>query len=188
MNVSIGKNIKKIRKERKLKQEELAKQIGISRSYLSDIENNRKNPSIKTIESLADKLNVTVFYLTTGKKMMADLSDSELREVGKEAGAFFRKNKENSQEYIKNEIENLLSGELNFTETMYLTNALNFLSSSNEEELIFLTAFIRSLNHKDHNAPEDDSVTQEEIKEFIDTTIEETREFLEKYFGYGDDK
>lgn len=66
--MSIGENVKAIRKEKKLTQSELAEEMGISRSYLSDIENNRKNPSIKTLTSLANKLDVSVVYLMTGKK------------------------------------------------------------------------------------------------------------------------
>lgn len=63
--MKIGDNVKKIRKERKLTQSELAKRMGISRSYLSDIENNRKNPSKRTLDSLAEKLDVSFIYLTT---------------------------------------------------------------------------------------------------------------------------
>lgn len=64
--MSIGKNVKKIREERNLTQQKLAKEMNISRSYLSDIENNRKNPSFKTLEALAEKLNVSMLCLTTG--------------------------------------------------------------------------------------------------------------------------
>ena len=47
--MSIGGKIKDLRKERKLTQVELAKKSNISRSYLTDIENDRYNPSIETI-------------------------------------------------------------------------------------------------------------------------------------------
>lgn len=68
--MSVGKTIKEIRKQRNLTQKQLADQIEISRSYLSDIENGNKNPSIKTTQRLAEKLGVTVAYLTSGKKCM----------------------------------------------------------------------------------------------------------------------
>lgn len=61
--MTVGENVKAIRKERKLKQKELAEQCGISRSYLSDIENDRHSPSIKTLNSLAIKLNAPVTEL-----------------------------------------------------------------------------------------------------------------------------
>lgn len=61
--MSIGKNISLIRKSKKLTQANLAKEIGISRSYLSDLENDRKNPSAKTLKNLAEKLNVRMSNL-----------------------------------------------------------------------------------------------------------------------------
>jgi len=62
--MSVGENIKKLRKERKLTQQQLADKIGISRSYLGDIEKDRKSPSTKTLSTLAEKLGVSMFYLT----------------------------------------------------------------------------------------------------------------------------
>lgn len=62
-NLKIGENLKKIRTEENMNQEEFAKIIGISRSYLSDLENNRKSPSIRTINDIARKINVSTEYL-----------------------------------------------------------------------------------------------------------------------------
>lgn len=58
--MKFGQNIKQIRKQRNLTQKQLADQIEISRSYLSDIENGNKNPSIKTVKKLADSLGLSV--------------------------------------------------------------------------------------------------------------------------------
>lgn len=58
--MDVGKRLKEIRKQRNLTQEQLAKMAGITRSYLSDVENSRKNPSIKTVELLASKLNMSL--------------------------------------------------------------------------------------------------------------------------------
>ncbi len=60
LNVNIGKNIRTIRKQQKLTQNELADKMNISRSYLGDLENNRRNPSIETIFSLANALNIDI--------------------------------------------------------------------------------------------------------------------------------
>lgn len=54
----IGYRLQKLRKKRKLTQKALAKMSGISRSYLSDIEHNRYNPSFDTIENLAKSLKL----------------------------------------------------------------------------------------------------------------------------------
>lgn len=58
--MKFGQNIKQIRKRMNMSQKELATKMEISRSYLSDIENGNKNPSIKTVKKLADSLGLSV--------------------------------------------------------------------------------------------------------------------------------
>ena len=58
--MSIGNKIKTFRKANKLTQVELAKKANISRSYLADVENDRYNPSLETLKSLANALEVPV--------------------------------------------------------------------------------------------------------------------------------
>lgn len=58
--MKFGQNIKHIRKRMNMSQSELATKMEISRSYLSDIENGNKNPSIKTVKKLADSLGLSV--------------------------------------------------------------------------------------------------------------------------------
>lgn len=65
-NLNVGDRLKDIRKKDKKSQEEFAKRIGISRSYLSDLENNRKSPSINTIKEIAEKAGVSTYYLLHG--------------------------------------------------------------------------------------------------------------------------
>ncbi|MFR6601540.1 MAG: helix-turn-helix domain-containing protein [Enterococcus italicus] len=54
--MSIGENLKVLRKKAKKNQTKFAKDIGISRTYLSDLEHNRKSLSIDTIEKIAKKI------------------------------------------------------------------------------------------------------------------------------------
>jgi len=82
--MTLGDNIRAIRKERKLTQEELAKNMGISRTYLSDIENSRKNPSSKTLESLSEKLNTSTIYLMNGIQQFKNYTDDEIKEKFKD--------------------------------------------------------------------------------------------------------
>ena len=53
--MGVGIKIKELRKSKSLTQDEFAKQIGISRTYLSDIENNRKSPTVETLEKIAER-------------------------------------------------------------------------------------------------------------------------------------
>lgn len=66
--MSIGRNIKKFRKELNLTQSELAKKSNISRTYLSDVENDRYNPSLDTLKDIASALTLDTEILLTGQK------------------------------------------------------------------------------------------------------------------------
>lgn len=61
--MSLGENIKKYRKAAKLTQLELAEKANLSRSYLADVENDRYNPSLDTLKSIANALNVSIHSL-----------------------------------------------------------------------------------------------------------------------------
>ncbi len=56
----IGRNISQLRKSQKLSQEDLSRMAEIDRSYLSEIENGHKNPSVRTIIKISRALNVGV--------------------------------------------------------------------------------------------------------------------------------
>ena len=57
----LSKNIKKLRKQLKLTQEELARKAGITYSILIKIESGvNDNPTIKTLKKLADALEVSI--------------------------------------------------------------------------------------------------------------------------------
>lgn len=55
--LSFGEIIKNERKEAKLTQVELAKKSGISRTYLSDVENNRYKPSVEMIKKISQTIS-----------------------------------------------------------------------------------------------------------------------------------
>lgn len=61
--VTIGENIKRVRKEKKMTQKDLGEIVGISNTYLSDIEIGRTNPSIKTLKRIAKGLDVSYVEL-----------------------------------------------------------------------------------------------------------------------------
>lgn len=183
--MTIGNNIKKIRKEKKITQKKLAEEMGISRSYLSDLENNRYNPSSKTLEMLAEKLGTSMLYITSGKKTLQDLNGEELTRETLSAVVNtpgFQKSLDSS---LKNKLKDLAESELNSTETIYLLNALNFLSYSSEEDITFLTSFILTLNTNAIVIENKKTlISQEEVKKSIDDTLVLLRELLEKRFDY----
>lgn len=72
--MEIGENIKNLRKQMNLTQDEFAKKIGISRSYLGDLENNRRNLSTETAKKISKKLGISLLYLLEGKLTLSDIS------------------------------------------------------------------------------------------------------------------
>ena len=58
--VNIGLNVRKYRRLAKLSQIELAVEVGIDRSYLSEIENGRTNPSVSVLYAIADALKIDI--------------------------------------------------------------------------------------------------------------------------------
>lgn len=65
--MKIGDAIKTIRKERNFKQLDFANHIGISQTYLSQIENNLRNPHISILEKIGGKLGIplpVIMYLS----------------------------------------------------------------------------------------------------------------------------
>lgn len=58
LDSAFGKTLKLRRNSVNLSQEELGLESGLSRSYISDLENGKKDPSLFTIFKLADALKV----------------------------------------------------------------------------------------------------------------------------------
>jgi len=56
----LGANIKKIRLAKKMSQGDLCRKLEVDRAYMSNVENGKKNPTLATIEKIADALNVSV--------------------------------------------------------------------------------------------------------------------------------
>ena len=56
--MDIGKVIKEARKSKGLKQQSCAEMCGITQTYLSQIENNVKEPTISLLKRIAEKLHL----------------------------------------------------------------------------------------------------------------------------------
>jgi transcriptional regulator with XRE-family HTH domain len=59
MRKLVGRNVKRIRQDRGLTQEELAERSGFSQQYISGLEQGRRNPTIVSIYELATALGVS---------------------------------------------------------------------------------------------------------------------------------
>jgi transcriptional regulator with XRE-family HTH domain len=60
---NLGKNIQKLRKERKMTQDQLAEKVGIDPKNISKIETGINYPTPETIEAIAKALNVEIYEL-----------------------------------------------------------------------------------------------------------------------------
>jgi transcriptional regulator with XRE-family HTH domain len=62
---SVGSRIREARKAKGLTQEQLAELTGLDRVAVGYLEQGRRAPRLKTLHTLADKLDVDVSYFTT---------------------------------------------------------------------------------------------------------------------------
>lgn len=58
--MSIGENIKRIREEKAMSQDSLAKEVGVTQSYIAKIENGLKIPSMTAGNAIAKVLCCTM--------------------------------------------------------------------------------------------------------------------------------
>ncbi len=62
----LGKRIAYLRKEKKMSQLALSFESNIAKSYISDLERGRRNPTVKVLERLSLALDVTMEELFRG--------------------------------------------------------------------------------------------------------------------------
>lgn len=55
----LGKNMKRIRAKKGMSQGDIARALEVDRGYISNIENGKKNPTIATIQKLANALGIS---------------------------------------------------------------------------------------------------------------------------------
>lgn len=68
----LGAELQRRRKEKKMLQHELAKKAGVSRNYISDIENGRYMPSVNTLTKLVKHLDADLNSL-----LVSEIQDTE---------------------------------------------------------------------------------------------------------------
>jgi len=55
----LGRNLKRIRTKKKMSQGDISRVLEVHRAYISGIETGKRNPTIATIQKLADALGVS---------------------------------------------------------------------------------------------------------------------------------
>jgi transcriptional regulator with XRE-family HTH domain len=63
IQLRLAKNLRRLRQQRELSQEDFAFEAGIHRTYISDLERGARNPTISVVERLAKALKVKVGVL-----------------------------------------------------------------------------------------------------------------------------
>ena len=75
--MNIGQTLKKLRKEKKITQSELAKECGLAKSYISMIENGQNIPSIPVLEKMCNYLNIPLPLFTLLAYEDADIPEEK---------------------------------------------------------------------------------------------------------------
>ena len=85
MNETLGKRIAALRRDKELKQDELAEKLDVTPQAVSKWENDQTCPDILLLPLLAETLGVSIDELLTGKKeelpAVRLLSENERREI-----------------------------------------------------------------------------------------------------------
>ena len=63
----LAQNVRALRRQKNLSQEELALLCGLHRTYIGSIERAERNATLSTLDTLADALNISVPELLTKK-------------------------------------------------------------------------------------------------------------------------
>lgn len=81
--MDIGKAIKQLRTQRGFNQTEFARKCGLSQSYLSSIEKNRKDPTLSILKQIADCLSIPTPVLVFFALDEEDIKEESKKEVFK---------------------------------------------------------------------------------------------------------
>lgn len=69
--------IREAREAKKRTQEQLAKEVGVTREYISFIENGKYYPSVSLLKKIAEALNTNVRSLIVEKELPMNVTDND---------------------------------------------------------------------------------------------------------------
>lgn len=103
--MSFGNKVKKLRKTKKLSQEEFASLVGLSPNHISKIENNKLIPYANAIKKISEVLNVSTDYLlfddVPKNTDLTRFNDSELIDVMFKVDELSEKDREAAKHILK---------------------------------------------------------------------------------------
>lgn len=76
----VSKNLKKIRKEKGMTQEELAQKINVTRQAISNWENDKSQPDIEALKKISDILQIEIEELIYGEKRNVGIESDKAKE------------------------------------------------------------------------------------------------------------
>lgn len=76
--------LQELRKQKRINQTQLAKELGISRSAIAMYECGDRMPNYETLEAIADYFNVSISYLLGKEKEPIDYSDDKLYKINEQ--------------------------------------------------------------------------------------------------------
>lgn len=79
--MSFGENLKNVRKQRGITQEELAETLGVSRQAISKWESDNGYPETEKLLLLSKKLNISLDYLMNDASEMQEKEETEEKNV-----------------------------------------------------------------------------------------------------------
>lgn len=96
--MKLSAKLRELRTKNNLTLKELSAKSGISVSFISDIENGRRNPSIETLKTLANALGVSADEFlkdsstnTKSKDTKTELNKRDLKDIAKDVDSIMKK-------------------------------------------------------------------------------------------------
>jgi len=136
--LEIGDRIKQLRKSLNLTQSQFAILINISQSALSEIENNRFNPSLETLLSIKDKFGINLDWMISSNNITHPDTET-VPEVYKNnlVSKVFKLITEEAQQLSKEANREIQPAEVSLTLSKHINSLFASVSIDSEEKMIF---------------------------------------------------
>lgn len=175
----IGERIRVIRNELGLTMNEFGKKFTppASDSIVSRWERGVSSPNNERLKRIAEIGNISMLYLTTGKKGIMDLSQEEKNEAIKGMRNALDKIENEEKDFLKEELRKIQIDNLDRTTLGLLTEMFYFLkwTDANDKSSLFT---ILSILNDSPVMKENDKITQDEIKEHVKNKLDNIIAFI----------